>query len=71
MEMQSSREVVVVDIRMKFWSMVFFMVKWVIASIPAIIILVIIWVVAVLIIQAITGGSVMRWHGTFGSSSTM
>lgn len=35
-----SNEVVVVDIKMRFWSMVFFMVKWAIASIPAIIILV-------------------------------
>lgn len=32
-------EVVVVDIRMRFLSMVIFMVKWVIASIPALIIL--------------------------------
>ena len=35
----SAMSVVVVDIRMNFWSMVFFMVKWVIASIPAVIIL--------------------------------
>ena len=31
--------VAVVDLRMPFWSMVWFMVKWVIASIPALIIL--------------------------------
>jgi len=36
------RKVVVTDIRMSFWSMVLFMVKWSIASIPALIILVII-----------------------------
>ena len=71
MESQNSREVVVVDIRMKFWSMVVFMVKWVIASIPAIIILAIIWAVAVLIFQAITGGGVMWWHGRFGRPSMM
>ncbi len=35
-------EVTVVDIRMPFLSMVVFMVKWAIASIPAIIILVVI-----------------------------
>jgi len=35
----NSREVVVTDIRMRFWSMVWFMVKWTIASIPALIIL--------------------------------
>lgn len=36
---RESRSVIVTDIDMPFWSMVFFMVKWVIASIPAIIIL--------------------------------
>lgn len=65
MDSQDAREVVVVDIRMKFWSMVFFMVKWVIASIPAIIILALIWVVFMLTFQAVTGGSVMWWHGRF------
>lgn len=41
--MEANRtEVTVVDIRMPFWSMVVFMVKWAIASIPAIIILVVI-----------------------------
>jgi len=47
---EDSKEVVVTDIRMPFWSMVWFMVKWVIASIPAFIILAIIFwlVVAVL-----------------------
>lgn len=34
-----AQPVVVVDLRMNFWSMVWFMVKWAIASIPAIIIL--------------------------------
>jgi hypothetical protein len=32
-------EVTVVDIKMPFWSMVFFMVKWAIAAIPAFLIL--------------------------------
>src|SRR6478609_6701340 len=35
----SSAEVVVTDIQMPFWSMVWFMVKWSLASIPAVIIL--------------------------------
>lgn len=35
------REVIVTDIQMPFMSMVFFMVKWAIASIPAISILMI------------------------------
>jgi hypothetical protein len=34
-----SKGVIVTDIRMRFWSMVGFMVKWAIASIPAAIIL--------------------------------
>ena len=37
-----SQEVVVTDIHMRFWSIVFFMVKFSIASIPAMIILMII-----------------------------
>lgn len=48
----AARPVVVVDIRMDFWSMVFFMVKWVIASIPAVIILFLI----MLFISAFFGG---------------
>jgi CHASE2 domain-containing sensor protein len=36
-----AKQVTVVDIKMPFWSMVTFMVKWSIAAIPAIIILVI------------------------------
>jgi hypothetical protein len=40
---EESREVIVTDIRMPFWSMVWFMVKLAIAAIPAGIILVIIY----------------------------
>jgi hypothetical protein len=36
-----SNDVTVVNIKMPFWSMVIFMVKWAIASIPAILILVV------------------------------
>ena len=39
MDTQVNNEMVVVDIRMPFLSMVTFMVKWAIAAIPAIIIL--------------------------------
>ena len=39
METQGNNKVVVVDIKMRFWSMVVFLVKLAIASIPAIIIL--------------------------------
>lgn len=45
MEDQSSR-VVVTDIQLPFWSMVTFMVKWVIASIPAFLILMLIGLLA-------------------------
>ncbi len=37
--MNVHEEVVVVDVKMRFWSMVVFMVKWAVASIPAFIIL--------------------------------
>jgi hypothetical protein len=33
------QEVVVIDIKMPFWSMVVFMIKWALASIPAVFIL--------------------------------
>ena len=32
-------KVIITDIQMKFWSMVWFMVKWALASIPAFIVL--------------------------------
>lgn len=38
-EENSKAEVIVTDIKMPFWSMVVFMVKWTIASIPALLIL--------------------------------
>ena len=39
----NANEVIIIDIKMKFGSMVEFMVKWVLASIPAIIILIIVF----------------------------
>lgn len=42
----TKNEVVITDIKMPFWSMVGFMVKWAIAAIPAIIILVFLGVTA-------------------------
>jgi len=41
MEIQGTSGVTVTDIRMPFLSMVFFMIKWVIASVPAFFILII------------------------------
>jgi len=43
----NSKDVVVTDIRMPFWSMVVFMVKWAIAAIPALVILTGIWWITV------------------------
>ena len=43
--------VVVVDVQMKFTSMVVFMVKWALAAIPALLILILIGVVAAVVIQ--------------------
>ncbi|HTQ74100.1 MAG TPA: hypothetical protein VMI74_07420 [Burkholderiales bacterium] len=49
--MSDAREVVVVDVKIPFWSMVVLLVKWAIAAIPAFVILVILatvttWVLA-------------------------
>ncbi|QPC44295.1 hypothetical protein HW532_17290 [Kaustia mangrovi] len=52
------REVVIRDIRMPFWSMVVFMVKWAIASIPAILILTLIGG----ILSMLLGGLFMMPH---------
>lgn len=49
----SSQKVVVTDIEMPFGSMVSFMVKWAIASIPALIILTIIGLIATAFFAAI------------------
>lgn len=50
-------EMVVVDIKIPFWSMVVLMVKWALAAIPAIIILFVIGA----ILSALFGGLV-HWH---------
>lgn len=52
-ELREFKEVVVRDIDMHFWTMVIFMVKWSLASIPAIIILLIIGAVLVSILGGI------------------
>ncbi|MCW9024957.1 MAG: hypothetical protein OQK73_09790 [Gammaproteobacteria bacterium] len=56
--MSDEKNVVVVDIKMPFMSMVIFMVKWVIASIPAFIILSIIGT----ILMALFGGMINGMH---------
>ena len=54
------QRVVVTDIHMPFWSMVVFMVKWALASIPAIIILTVIAVLAWRVIAGDTKTVVLR-----------
>lgn len=56
------REVVVTDVRIPFWSMVILMVKWAIAAIPALIILLVIGAVVSVVIAAISGGGMHHWE---------
>lgn len=58
----SPHEVVVADIRIPFWSMVVLMVKWALAAIPAIIILIVIGAVLSAALAALFGGAFdWRW----------
>ena len=58
----SAHEVVVTDIKIPFWSMVVLMVKWALAAIPAIIILIVIGAILSAILGALFGG-MFTWHG--------
>ena len=60
--MDEERKVVVADFNMPFGSMVSFMVKWALASIPAILILGIFFV----IISAVFGGCIAGLTGLMG-----
>ena len=51
-----NNDVTVVDIKMPFWSMVVFMVKWAIAAIPAILILVVFWGIFAGLLAGLFGG---------------
>ena len=57
----SRQEVVVTDIEIPFVSMVVLLVKWTLAAIPAMIILVSIAVATSLVLGALFGGT--GWHG--------
>jgi hypothetical protein len=61
---QDEQKVVVTDIHMPFWSMVVFMVKWVFASIPAMIIFSVVmgFIMGVL---SLVFGSMWGFHGMF------
>jgi hypothetical protein len=56
------REVVVTDVKIPFWSMVVLMVKWAVAAIPALTILLVIGTVASMVIAAIFGGGMHHWE---------
>ena len=51
--MNDTREVVVVDVKIPFWSMVVLLVKWSIAAIPAVIILALLATAASMLLGAI------------------
>lgn len=63
-------EVTVTDIKIPFWSMVVLMVKWALAAIPAIIILIIIGTLLSIALHALFGGAV-GWQGGWGPGRMM
>ncbi len=56
------REVVVTDVKIPFWSMVVLMVKWAVAAIPALIILLVIGSVVSMVMAAIFGDGMHHWE---------
>jgi hypothetical protein len=58
-------QVTVVDVKIPFWSMVILLVKWALAAIPAIIILVALSTVLTMLFAFVTGGgfSLFDWFG--------
>ena len=66
---QDAQKVVVTDIRMPFWSMVMFMVKLVLASIPALIIFSMI-ISLVMAVITMLFGAMWGFHGMFHQGGT-
>jgi len=56
------QEIVVTDVKIPFLSMVVLLVKWALAAIPAMIILIIIGMVLSMVVGAMFGG-MFGWHG--------
>ena len=56
------REVIVTDVKIPFWSMVVLMVKWAVAAIPALIVLLVIGSVVSMVMAAIFGGGMGHWE---------
>lgn len=55
------QEIVVTDVKIPFMSMVVLLVKWALAAIPAMIILIVIGMVLSMIVSALSGG-MYGWH---------
>ena len=49
------QRVIVTDVRMPFFSMIVFMVKWAIAAIPAVIILAVLWATTAALVEKLIG----------------
>ena len=62
------REVVVTDIKIPFWSMVVLMVKWAIAAIPAVIILILLVSLMGMVLGLVPGAG---WHHYWGTAPAM
>ena len=62
------REVVVTDIKIPFWSMVVLLVKWALAAIPAVIILMLLVALISLVLGMIPGPG---WHHYWGMGRVM
>ncbi len=58
----NAQEVVVTDIKIPFLSMVVLLVKWALAAIPAMIILIVIGMILSMVVGAFFGG-MGGWHG--------
>ncbi len=59
---EDKREVVVTDIKIPFWSMVVLLVKWAIAAIPAVIILMVLASLVSIVLGMLPG---FGWHHNY------
>ncbi len=66
---EENRYVIVTDVQMKFWSMVTFMVKWAIASLPALIILLVVAGLVGSMFAGLLAGLFIGSNGGGGGSS--
>ena len=64
----NSQTVVVTDIKIPFWSLVVLMVKWALAAIPAVVILIVIGAVVSALLSMMFGGA---FHWQWGPWRTL